>query len=225
MEERAEPAAAGSVTRLVTGMKAGEEGAFSDLWRLYFQRLVQLARVRLGSAPRVVADEEDVALSALKSLWTGAQAGRFDQLSDRDDLWKLLVVITTNKAIDQKRWENRQRRGGGAVISESALEGDSGEGPYGIARIVQNEPTPEFAVILAEEYVQRIDALGDDVLRRVATLRMEGYSNNEIASAMNVVPRTVIRKLNMIRSAWGGSPWSSPGDTPEPEGDPSCTAA
>ena len=50
------------VTLWIEGLKAGDEAAVADLWNRYFDRLVQLARQRLGSTPRRVADEEDVAI-------------------------------------------------------------------------------------------------------------------------------------------------------------------
>ena len=90
----------GSVTRFLGGLKAGEPEATRKLWERYFAELVRLARARLRDAPRVVADEEDAALSAFDSLCRGAGQGRFPQLDDRSDLWKVLVTITARKAAD-----------------------------------------------------------------------------------------------------------------------------
>jgi DNA-directed RNA polymerase specialized sigma24 family protein len=224
-DDRSESATAGSVTRLIEGLKEGDDEALRELWPRYFQRLVALARARLGNVPRAAADEEDVALSAFKSLWNGAQHGRFVRLSDRDDLWKLLVVLTTRKAIDQMRGQARQRRGGGTVVSESALEGCGVGSHPTLAQIASTDPTPEFAAVLAEEYHRRLAALDDDVLKRIATLRMEGYTNEEIAATLNVVPRTVIRKISRIRDTWSGDV-ERPGDgNPDGEGGRSWTAA
>ena len=39
-------------------------------------------------------DEEDVALSVFASLCRGAQCGNFKKLTDREDLWALLLVMT-----------------------------------------------------------------------------------------------------------------------------------
>jgi DNA-directed RNA polymerase specialized sigma24 family protein len=210
-DNKSESATAGSVTRLIEGLKEGDDEALRELWPRYFQRLVGLARARLGNIARAMADEEDVALSAFKSLWNGAQQGRF--------------VLTTRKAIDQMRTQGRQRRGGGAVVSESALEGcGTGSHPT-LAQIASTDPTPEFAAVLAEEYHLRLAALDDDVLKRIATLRMEGYTNEEIATALNVVPRTVIRKISRIRDTWSGDV-GRPGDgNPDEEGGRSWTAA
>lgn len=89
-----------SVTRWIADLKAGESQAAAQLWQRYFADLVELARRRLGSAPKRVSDEEDVALSVFNSLCNGAVRGHFNQLSDRQDLWRLLLVITKQKAVD-----------------------------------------------------------------------------------------------------------------------------
>ena len=66
----------GSITHLITRLKQGDPSAAEGLWRAYFERLVALARSRLRGATRL-ADEEDVALSALDSFYRGVERGRF----------------------------------------------------------------------------------------------------------------------------------------------------
>src|SRR5207249_7754782 len=124
----------------------------------YFQRLVALARQKLRRAPRGMADEEDVALSAFDSFCRGAEHGRFPQLHDRDDLWHLLLVITERKAIDLVNHERRAKRGGGRVQHEVSLGGDSTSTPA-LDRVPNPEPTPELAAQLAEECRILLDAL------------------------------------------------------------------
>ena len=41
-------------------------------------------------------------------------------LEDRDDLWQILAVITTRKAMRQLRRERAQKRGGGEIRGESS---------------------------------------------------------------------------------------------------------
>jgi DNA-directed RNA polymerase specialized sigma24 family protein len=146
-----------------------------------------------------VADEEDVALSAFDSFCRGAEKGRFPRLEDRDDLWQLLVMITARKAADLVEHERRQKRGGGLVLDEAML-GDPDQA--GLAQIVGSEPTPQFAAQVAEEYERLLDRLGSAELRSVALWKMEGYTTDEIAGKLACVPRTVERKLRMIRSIW-----------------------
>jgi DNA-directed RNA polymerase specialized sigma24 family protein len=150
-----------------------------------------------------VADEEDVALSAFDSFCRGAQQGRFPQLRDRNNLWPLLVVITARKALDLVQHERRQKRGGGAVRGESALVGpDSPAREAGLGQVIGREPTPEFAVEVADECRRLLDQLGDTDLQSVALWKMEGYTNAEIAAKLGCVEGTVERKLRIIRGTW-----------------------
>src|SRR6478609_3604839 len=106
----------GSITAWIADLKAGDAAAANALWQVYFPRLVALARIKLSATPKAYADEEDVALSAFKSLCMGAQQGRFSDLLDRNNLWPLLVVITSRKSLDQRKHAGRQKRGGQVVF-------------------------------------------------------------------------------------------------------------
>ena len=196
-------APAGSVSRLLEGLKACEDAAARSLWGRYCDRLVRLARRKVRNARLRVADEEDVALSAFHSFCQGAARGRFPRLDDRDNLWRLLVTITARKALDQVRHQARQKRGGGRVLVGSAQAGgeDDTDGA-GLDQVVGQEPTPQFAAMVADECRRLLAALGDETLRQVALLRTEGYSDEEIAARVDCSLRTVSRKLALIRKAW-----------------------
>ena len=195
----------GSITRWIGDLKAGDLAAAQPLWERYFDRLVRLARARLLAArrPSAEADEEDAALSAFDSFCAGAVRGRFPQLADRDDLWRLLVLITARKVHAQARRQRRRKRGGGLVRSEADLpDGGEGAGGEGLAAAVGAEPTPEFAAMAAEECGRMLAALGDESLRLVALARLEGYTNDEIAERLGCARRTVARRLELIRKTW-----------------------
>jgi DNA-directed RNA polymerase specialized sigma24 family protein len=192
-----------SVTQWINQLKVGDHEAAQKLWEGFFERLVSFARGKLRGVPRRAADEEDVALSAFDSFCRGAERGRFPQLLDRDDLWQVLVVLTERKAIDLVHHERRLKRGSGKVKGESAFHPlDSSAVRTGLEQMMGQEPTPEFAIQLAEESQRLLDRLGDTDLRKVALWKMEGYTNEEIASKLGCVPRTVERKLRIIRSRW-----------------------
>ena len=194
---------AGSVTYWIERLKAGDPAAAQKLWEGYFRRLVGLARVRLRAAPRRAADEEDVALSAFDSFCRGAGEGRFPRLSDRDDLWQVLVLLTARKASNLARRERRQRRGGGKVQNASALpDDDSAEEGSALARLLGREPDPQFAAEVAEECRHLLGRLGDATLQAIAVWKMEGHTNEEIAAKLGRSHRTVERKLRLIRSIW-----------------------
>ena len=57
--------------------------------------------------------------SALSTAFAAALRNRYPRLDDRDDLWRLLVVITERKAIDQARRQGRLKRGGRRILGTS----------------------------------------------------------------------------------------------------------
>jgi DNA-directed RNA polymerase specialized sigma24 family protein len=57
---------------------------------------------------------------------------------------------------------------------------------------------------MVDECRRLLDKLRDDSLRRVALLRMEGYTNDEIARELRCSLRTVARKVELIRRTWLG---------------------
>ena len=197
----------GSVTLWIGLVKDGDSVATQALWERYFPKLVRLARRKLAGVRRAAADEDDVAASALKSFCLAAEHGRFPDLADRDSLWRLLLQITARKAIDQRRHARRERRGGGKVLGESVLtpavaSSDGRINGAGLAAVVGNEPSPEIAAIMAEEFRGLLDGLGDADLRTIAVAAMEGYSNEEIAQRLNCAVRTVERRRELIRKKW-----------------------
>ncbi len=147
-------------------------------------------------------------MSAFNSFCAGVADGRFPQLADREDLWRILMTITVRKAYAQVQRQKRLKRGGGRVVEEAALRGQEGASPSdpasaaGLDMIAGDDPTPEFAAIVAEEYRLLLDSLEDDGLRQVAISRMEGYTCDEIAAQLGCARRTVARRLDLIRKTW-----------------------
>jgi DNA-directed RNA polymerase specialized sigma24 family protein len=185
----------GSVSRWLGPLQDGDPAAVQHLWQRYFLSLVQLACKRLRKALPRGADAEDVALSAFDSFCRNAEGGRFPQLSDRNDLWRLLAVITARKASHLLRDESRQKRGGPDPTCNSDHEAL-------LEQVFSREPSPELAVQMTEEYERLLNRLGDDQLRQVAVWRMEGHTVEEIAVKVGCAPRSVKRKLQLIRSLW-----------------------
>jgi DNA-directed RNA polymerase specialized sigma24 family protein len=185
-----------SVTQWISELKEGEASAAEGLWEHYFHRLVGLARSKLTAAPRRAADEEDVALSAFKSLCLGAADGRFPHLRDRDNLWPLLVVLTVRKARDLVKHERRKKRGGDVERPGSpAIDRDEWNS------IVGAEPTPEFSAMVTENF-ERLLGMLDTKQRQIALLKLEGYSSAEVAEQLDCGLRMVERRLELIRRIW-----------------------
>ena len=185
------------ITPWLSKLRAGHPEAAQRVWDRYFTRLIILARKKLRGRRMGIADEEDVAISALDNLCRNAREGRFPQLADSDGLWRLLVVITARTALHLLRDEGRLKRDPrqGAGIDGSV------DYQAMIEEFVGNEPTPQFAAHVSEQY-QRLLKLLDDEQRAIAIAKLEGLTNAEIAARLNRSLRTIERKLQLIRSIW-----------------------
>lgn len=112
-------------------------------------------------------------------------------------------MIAARKVANQLRDQTRQKRGGGAVRGESVFEAiQYGQNSPGIQEVLGTEPTPALAAEVAEQCEQLLERLDDDQLREIARLKLEGYTNKEIAKQLSVQTRTVERKLGLIRKLW-----------------------
>jgi DNA-directed RNA polymerase specialized sigma24 family protein len=189
----------GSISRWLAPLQAGDPTAVQQLWERYFQRLVALARLKLRGTPRRATDEEDLALSAFDSFCRHAADGRFPGLLDRDGLWRLLMILTARKAAHQVRDAGRRKRGGAVVVTGEA---DDSKEEKLLEQVMSREPSPEVAAQMTEEVRRLLDLLGDKELEAIAVARMEGYGIEEIAERSGYAPRSVKRKLQLIRSLW-----------------------
>lgn len=189
-----------SVSLWIQQLQEGNETAAQRLWERYAQRLLGLARRRLAGGRRA-ADEEDVVQNAFLSLCRGAAAGRFAALADRDGLWLLLQVIVRRKAADQQNYDRRQKRGGGRVRGNSVVQETHGLNAAG-PPAASGKMNPAQEAEIAEIYRRLLDSLPDETLRRVAVLKIEGFTNEEIAARIGCARCTVVRKLDLIRSIW-----------------------
>lgn len=184
-----------SLTNLYFKLQAGDEDAANRLFQECFVRLVMYAKSHLNGVPQKMADGEDVALSALNSFMKAAQLGRFPNFKDRDDLWKLLLRITRNKAVDLRRYENRRKVSGESIFQSAISEG------AGIHEIPDNISEEAFATLLSETLEENLKLLNDDLIQ-FTVAKLEGYTNQEIANRFNVTLRTVERKFHLIRRMW-----------------------
>jgi DNA-directed RNA polymerase specialized sigma24 family protein len=191
----------GSVTYWIAELRDGEASAAQrELWDRYFRRIVALARTKLGALPRGPADEEDVAISAMQSLFQGFERDRFPDLYDRHNLWSLLAKITARKAINERQKQTAKKRGGG--VPRLSVGPTGGDDSMPRCDPSDDDLGPDFIVTMEEEMRRLMAILPDETLRRIAGRKLEGYSSAEIATELGVVERTVERKLALIRATW-----------------------
>jgi DNA-directed RNA polymerase specialized sigma24 family protein len=192
------------ITIWVDELRQGDDQAGSKLWAYFFHRLREIARSKLRLTTRAVYDEDDAAQSAFQSVCAGIIAGRFPDLHDRDSLWRLMLVITVQKVANRHRYDQRQRRDVRRNLSDSIFTNSREEVVVGGQRLASREPTPEFAAEFVEICERLLRSLEETTLKQVATLKMEGYTDNEIADRLRCSRRTVQRRIMIIRRHWEG---------------------
>lgn len=181
------------VSHWIDRVKYGDSAAANRIWQHYFDRLVRSVRQGLAGQNRAVSDEEDIVLSVFDSFYAAAADGRFPDLADRDDLWRLLLRMSARKVIDKRRRDRRQRRGGDAEIRP--LDGDDGT----VLEVIGDEPSPEMALMMQESVEAFFSHLGVGSLRDLAVAKLEGHSNAALARRFGCSERTIERRLHLIR--------------------------
>lgn len=192
-----------NVSHWIDLLKCGDSVAANLIWQHYFDRLVRMVRQKLLGQNRAVSDEEDIVLSVFDSFYVAVEKGRFPDLSDRYDLWRLLLRMSARKVVDKRRHDQRQRRGGEVKLLSfnQAQEDDS------VIEAIGNEPSPDMVLMMQESVEQFFSHLGDGQLTDLAGGKLEGYSNAELAKRFDCSERTIERRLHLIREKceqeWG----------------------
>ena len=73
-----------------------------------------------------------------------------------------------------------------------------------LQQLAGSEPTPEMAVLCADQIAHLLDKLPDDEFRQVALWKMEGFKNRETADKLGTYEVKVERGLRIIRKLWAG---------------------
>lgn len=160
------------------------------LFELYFEKLCAVARNRLADLPNPADQAQDVALSVFRTFVRRRKEGQFSRIDGPDGLAKLLITITTRKAISLLR---RERLRTGVQIGT----GNDSTAAFDILSAVLNsDPTAEDLCVFKDLLEQIPEA---NNLRRVVEMRLAECSNQEIADKLDVDVRTVDRKFGQVR--------------------------
>ena len=190
----------GSLTRCAHDMHSPDarrrEEAARQIWLRFAERLAAVVRRRLD--PRILrhAGEDDVLQSLFASFFDAAP-GPDGPPRDRDELWRLLVHFTMCKVANTADYHRAGRRD---VRRERPLDGVRRRGAgVGRARGPAVDRAPRTRPSPARSSSGCCAILPDD-LRPVFALRLEGFTNAQIAAQLGRVERTVELKLRTIRA-------------------------
>lgn len=189
----------GSITKAVEGLRCNDASSTQILWERFFAKLCNFAESKIYKRHRRLLDADEIATNAFMALVEGVRAKRFERVRNRDELWQMLVLIAARQTINAQKRIERAKRGAGKVQDSSAF-GEHGIGS--VVDFVKRDLDPDIALQLQDLSDQLLSQLPGDDLKRIALLRMAGYSNAEIAQILEVSERTIERKLAAVRRYW-----------------------
>jgi RNA polymerase sigma factor (sigma-70 family) len=191
----------GSLTHYVRELYSPDsprrEEAARQLWLRFSGRLAAEVRQRLDARIIRRAGMDDV----LQSLFAGffaAAPGPDGPPRNRAELWRLLVHFTMCKVANTANYHRAQCRD----LRREEFLGDVKAGADG-SRTSDPEdfrgldPADEASARM--EFARLLDLLPDD-LREVFVMRLDGYTNAQIAAQIGRVERTVELRLRTIRA-------------------------
>jgi RNA polymerase sigma factor (sigma-70 family) len=172
---------------LLQRVEAGDSEAATAIFDRYLERLLALARTRVGAKLRRRIDAEDVVQSAYRSFFVHAENHEYT-LGEAGDLWRLLARITLNKLYSQVEKHTAARRN---VHRENELDA-SRDDPAAL------EPTAAEAIALSEQ-LQLFTRSLTSTEQIVFGSHLRGETIDNIAGSIKKSPRTVRRLLAQIR--------------------------
>lgn len=187
----------GSVSELIHKLNEPDSQYEHELWDRCIEELIRTAKRKLKGLPRRAVDEEDVAILAFNAFLSGQKEGRFKRLASREDLWQVLTMLAERNAIKLMRAGLAKKRGEGNVRGESVFANWDSIRQNGLDAVV--EVRPEFTDVFVNVVREMLGAATDKVSEAIALKRMEGYTNEEIATQMGISVATVERKFKFLR--------------------------
>jgi RNA polymerase sigma-70 factor, ECF subfamily len=182
-----------SSTDLIQRWRTGDESAATELYRRYVQELLRVIGVHLSRRMKARLDADDVCQSVFRTVFRRARQGEF-AFQDDDDVWKLLVTIALNKLRNKHRYMAASKRS----VDRETPSGDLGHVDAFTARQLGRSPGSEEAALVAEVWDSVLTGLPCEC-QELLRLRVEGYSQQEIAEELRVSTRTIRRMNEQIR--------------------------
>lgn len=172
---------------LIEQFAAGEPAAAGVIFDRYVERVLALARSRMGGKLRRRVDAEDVAQSAFRSFFVHAKEQEYS-LAQPGDLWRLLAGITLNKLYGQIEKHTAAKRALALeAVDEASLSALAAREPSGVEIIAMREQLGLILALLSTEE------------RQVLELMLCGKSIEAIVSQVGKSVRTVRRHHDRAR--------------------------
>jgi DNA-directed RNA polymerase specialized sigma24 family protein len=165
------------------------------IWDRVSPRIIVLSRRLIQKIDTDAAvDEEDVTLSVFATLYDGLQGQQFPLLQDSEGLLKLLVLMTVRKINDHSKFRRALKRNRGPQQKTLSTEL--------MNERADDQPDPAEEAMMADQCRAMLEQLNDPLLESIVLLKLDGYTNDDIAEQLQYSRRTIQRMLNMVKEAW-----------------------
>lgn len=186
----------GSITQWLQRLHAGEADAAEEIWNRYYPRVVRLAALQLIKSDDRSIDEEDVAQSTFRTVYLAVMNGKYPDIEDRRDLWRLLLVSTLNRVRRHHRDSHTLKRSVNELVTQDQSR----------RRLIMEISGPDAQAEMAdliETLFRRLDQedpTGE--LRQIALLKLEEHSASAIARRLKRRKNHVLQRIRLIRILW-----------------------
>lgn len=183
---------------LLAAAKSGDESAMQALIRQYEPELRIVARSRLSPLLRPHLDTIDLVQSVHRSLLIGLRNNQFD-IASPEKLLGLAVTIVRRKAAKQWRKLKREQRISHNGLAQADSETSNKEEWIELLLSqTKSEADPSIEVAMRELTQNWLRQL-EPIEKQLIQLRMEGYSNVEIARLTDQDPDVLRVRLSRLR--------------------------
>jgi RNA polymerase sigma factor (sigma-70 family) len=179
--------------RMIDGLRKGDSLVARDFYAQYGPVLQRIADRHLPDMVRRRVGAEDVVQSACRTFLRRAEGGEF-QLTDDSGLWQLLCAITLSKVRGQARYHLRQKRG---LSREQEPDPNSSQVPG--QYVAAPGPGPDEAAAFSDQFQRLLEEL-DEEDRQIVNLKLQEFTNDQVADQLGCSERTVRRTLKRLQS-------------------------
>lgn len=182
---------------LIAGLRSGDNVACATFWKEYGPLLESVANRQLSQRVQRRVGSEDVVQSACRTFFRRVSDGQFD-LPDADALWRLICSITLTKARRAARDHGRLKRG---INREQDLNSVSSDESNASFQLDGGVATPFDEAEIADQMNALLSGMSEDECR-VLDLKMQQFTNDEIAERVGCSERSVRRIIKRLQERW-----------------------
>ena len=174
-----------SLTVWLDRLQEGDNEAIEEIYNRYSKKMAECAAKRIRGETSLHVDQDDIVNSVFRMIVRKSKEGRFPRLNHSTDLLPFLLSVVAHKTIDYIRKEKRKFLG---LSFSEVLERDSLD--------------PHLSAA-STEFIQKLfDSLKKERLQEIVKLKVDGMLNKDIATKLGISPKTVTRKLSVIKRIW-----------------------